>query len=159
MRMLTVVVALFVASVAGQKYAQQEAYGPPQPYQYVYSTQDAEGTSNAEESSDGSGRITGKYTISLADGRQRTVSYWADETGFHADVITNELGTESKNPADVTIQSSAPTGPEAALAFDSQRVKARASYIAPSYLPAPAAHGFAALRPVHAAAGLFRKRA
>ncbi|OQR67587.1 cuticle protein 10.9-like [Tropilaelaps mercedesae] len=151
------VVALFVASAVGQKFAQQEVYGPPQPYQYGYSTQDVEGTSSAEESSDGSGRITGKYTISLADGRQRTVSYWADETGFHADVITNELGTESKNPADVTIQSSAPTGPEAALSFESQRVKARSSYIAPTYLPAPAAQGFAALRPVHA--GLFRKRA
>lgn len=115
------------------------------------------GTSSAEESSDGSGRVTGKYTLSLADGRQRTVSYWADETGFHADVVTNELGTESKNPADVTVQSSAPTGPEAALAFESQRVKARSSYLAPTYLPAPAAQGFAALRPVHA--GFYRKRA
>ncbi|OQR69036.1 cuticle protein 10.9-like, partial [Tropilaelaps mercedesae] len=40
--------------------------------------------------------------------------YHADESGFHADIVTNELGTESKDPADVTIQSSAPTGAEAA---------------------------------------------
>lgn len=114
------------------------------------------GTSSAEESSDGSGRVTGKYTIALADGRQRTVSYYADETGFHADVVTNELGTESKNPADVTIQSSAPTGPEAAFAFESQRVKARSTFAAPVYLPAPAVQGFAALRPVQGA--FYRKR-
>lgn len=42
--------------------------------------------------------------------------YTADENGYRAEVVTNELGTESKNPADVTIQSSAPTGAEAALA-------------------------------------------
>jgi len=145
-----IALAFFVVATSAQKFAQPEVYGPPAPYQYGYATQDAEGSSTAEESTDGSGRIVGKYTINLADGRQRTVSYYADETGFHADVITNELGTESKNPADVTIQSSAPTGPEAALAFESQRVRGKASFIAPVYAPAPVAHGFAALQPVQA---------
>ncbi|XP_003739388.1 cuticle protein 10.9 [Galendromus occidentalis] len=124
-----------LAAVVACAFAQEEKYGPPAPYQYSYATEDQEGSSTAEESTDGSGRVTGKYTISLADGRQRTVTYYADETGFHADVITNELGTESKNPADVTIQSSAPTGPEAALQFESQRVKAKASYNVPVYAP------------------------
>lgn len=113
-----VALAVIVCGVAeAQRFAagQAEQYGPPTPYQYSYQTQDAEGSSSAEESTDGNGRVQGSYTLQLADGRQRTVTYWADETGFHADVITNELGTESKNPADVTIQSSAPTGAEAAL--------------------------------------------
>jgi len=122
-----------------QKHA-EENYGPPAPYAYSYATEDAEGSSSAEQSTDGSGRVTGKYTINLADGRTRTVTYWADETGFHADVVTNELGTESKNPADVTIQSSAPTGPEAALAAEPNRVKAKATYISPVYAAAPAAY-------------------
>lgn len=42
--------------------------------------------------------------------------YTADENGYRAEIITNELGTESKNPADVVIQSSAPTGDQAAIA-------------------------------------------
>ncbi|OQR80288.1 cuticle protein 10.9-like [Tropilaelaps mercedesae] len=144
-----VVTCVALVAIISCASAQEEKYEPPAPYQYAYATEDKEGSSTAEESTDGSGRIQGKYTISLADGRQRTVTYWADETGFHADVITNELGTESKNPADVTIQSSAPTGAEAALQFESQRVKAKASHAAPVYVPAPAAGSFAALTPVH----------
>ncbi|XP_003740476.1 cuticle protein 16.8-like [Galendromus occidentalis] len=133
-----VVLSLAVAVVVGQH--SEEKYGPPAPYAYSYATEDAEGSSSAEQSTDGTGRVTGKYTISLADGRTRTVTYWADETGFHADVVTNELGTESKNPADVTIQSSAPTGAEAALAAEPQRLKPKASYAAPVYASAPAAY-------------------
>ncbi|OQR80294.1 cuticle protein 10.9-like [Tropilaelaps mercedesae] len=115
---LAVAIFAFVVLCAGlasaQRYAHQaENYGPPVPYQYSYATQDTEGSSTAQESTDGSGRVTGSYTLTLADGRQRTVTYWADESGFHADIVTNELGTESKNPADVTVQSSAPTGAEA----------------------------------------------
>ncbi|OQR80292.1 cuticle protein 10.9-like [Tropilaelaps mercedesae] len=143
-----IVFAAFVTIAVAQRVA-EEKYGPPAPYQFAYASEDKEGSSSHEESSDGSGRIQGKYTMQLADGRTRTVTYWADDTGFHADIVTNELGTESKNPADVTIQSSAPTGPEAALAAESSRVKPRASYAAPVYVPAPAANAFAALAPVH----------
>ncbi|XP_022660122.1 cuticle protein 14-like [Varroa destructor] len=143
------IVCIAAVAVVSSALAQEEIYGPPAPYQYSYATEDKEGSSTAEESTDGSGRIQGKYTISLADGRQRTVTYWADDSGFHADVITNELGTESKNPADVTIQSTAPTGAEAALQFESQRLKAKASYAAPIYVPAPAADALATLAPVH----------
>jgi len=141
-RMKCYVVLAGVVLLAGAAVSQhaEEKFGPPMPYAYSYATEDAEGSSSAEQSTDGTGRVTGKYTISLADGRTRTVTYWADETGFHADVVTNELGTESKNPADVTIKSSAPTGPEAALAAEPQRVKAKSSYIAPVYAAAPAAY-------------------
>ncbi|OQR66505.1 cuticle protein 16.8-like [Tropilaelaps mercedesae] len=138
MKCFVVFAIVAISAVAAQHT--EEKYGPPEPYAYSYAAEDAEGSSSAEQSTDGSGRVTGKYTISLADGRTRTVTYWADETGFHADVVTNELGTESKNPADVTIQSSAPTGAEAALAAEPQRVKAKASFAAPIYAPAPAAY-------------------
>lgn len=119
-----VLLAVAVVACAGQRLP--EKYAPPLPYAYAYATQDAEGAAVVEESTDGSGKIVGKYSIQLKDGRVRTVSYWADETGFHADIVTNELGTESKNPADVTIKSSAPTGPEAALLAPPRSRKAAA---------------------------------
>src|SRR5687767_3864736 len=68
-------------------------------------------------SGDASGRVTGSYTIRLSDGRARTVTYTADEGGYRASVTTNEMGTESQSPADVTVSSSAPTGKEAALSY------------------------------------------
>lgn len=66
--------------------------------------------------------MTGSYSISLADGRTRTVNYVADENGYRAEVTTNELGTESKNPADVVFTSSAITGHEAAILYGPKRV-------------------------------------
>jgi hypothetical protein len=32
------------------------------------------------------GRTWGHYFVQLPDGRQKTVRYWADKTGFHAKV-------------------------------------------------------------------------
>lgn len=58
--------------------------------------------------------------IQMADGTMRRVEYHADESGFHAKIMTNELGTESKNPADVVIESSAITGEQAALQYGSE---------------------------------------
>lgn len=82
-----IAVSLLAAVAVGQ-----DSEGPPEPYNFSYSTEDKEGSSSHEESSDGSGKVTGKYTLTLADGRMRVVSYWADESGFHADVMTNEQG-------------------------------------------------------------------
>ncbi|KAL3243112.1 hypothetical protein MRX96_047613 [Rhipicephalus microplus] len=76
-----------------------------------------------KESGDGNGRVQGRYTLSLADGRTRTVTYTADENGYRAEIVTNEQGTESKNPADVVIQSSALPGPEAAIANEPNRLR------------------------------------
>ncbi|OQR73607.1 cuticle protein 10.9-like [Tropilaelaps mercedesae] len=108
--------ALVIFVIAGMALAQyqEEIYEPPQPFDFTYSSEDAEGTHSHSQQGDASGRITGEYTIRLADGRSRTVRYTADENGYRAEVITNELGTESKNSADVTVQSSALTGGEAA---------------------------------------------
>ncbi|XP_022655667.1 glycine-rich cell wall structural protein 1.8-like [Varroa destructor] len=90
-----------------------------EPYSFSYSADDAEGSHSHSAQGDAQGRVSGQYTIQLADGRSRTVKYTADEHGYRADIVTNELGTESKNPADVTIQSSAPTGEEAAQQYGS----------------------------------------
>ncbi|XP_022653550.1 cuticle protein 16.8-like [Varroa jacobsoni] len=108
--------ALVLFAFAGLALAQyqDENYGPPQPFDFSYTSQDLDGSHSHSQQGDGNGRITGEYAIQLADGRSRTVRYTADENGYRADVITNELGTESKNPADVTIQSSAFTGDQAA---------------------------------------------
>lgn len=88
-------------------------YGPPQPYEFGYTSQDAEGTHGHMQTSDGR-MVRGHYEIRLADGNMRRVEYFADETGFHAKVMTNEQGTESKNAADAVFESSALTGEQAA---------------------------------------------
>ncbi|OQR73601.1 cuticle protein 10.9-like [Tropilaelaps mercedesae] len=109
------VAVFFSTIVSGQRARLEENYGPPQPFEFSYSSQDPEGTHSHNQQGDANGRVTGEYTLQLADGRSRTVRYTADENGYRAEIITNELGTESKNPADVIIQSSAPTGAEAAI--------------------------------------------
>ncbi|XP_003744493.1 cuticle protein 10.9 [Galendromus occidentalis] len=101
------------AYVAAQNYA-------PTPYEFAYSSDDVEGSHSAQQTGDGNGRVQGSYTIISADGRQRTVNYVADENGYRAEVTTNELGTESKNPADVIINSSAITGEQAAIQYGPQ---------------------------------------
>lgn len=59
------------------------------------------GTSRREEQTNGVRR--GSYSLSDADGRQRTVDYIADVNGFRATIRTNEPGVEAKDPADVLI--------------------------------------------------------
>ncbi|OQR76087.1 cuticle protein 10.9-like [Tropilaelaps mercedesae] len=57
---------------------------------------------------------TQKVPIRIPHREMLRERYSIDENGYHADIVTNELGTKSKNPAEVTIQSSAPTGEKAA---------------------------------------------
>ncbi|GFW27110.1 cuticle protein 10.9 [Trichonephila clavipes] len=85
-------------------------YGAPNPYQYSYSSPAIGGSSSHQESGDGTGRVSGSYSVVDEDGRSRTVEYVADELGFRANVITNEPGTSNQAPADVTISSSADDG-------------------------------------------------
>lgn len=92
----------------------QDDYGRPQPYEFSYVSQDQEGTHGHSQQSDAQGQVQGHYTIQLADGRARTVHYTADENGYRAEIQTNEIGTESKSPADVRLVSSAITGEQAA---------------------------------------------
>ena len=41
--------------------------------------------------------------MNVGDGRQRTVKYTADGSGFRASIKTNEPGIVASNPADVNI--------------------------------------------------------
>jgi hypothetical protein len=91
----------------------EEAHPAPEPYSFAFSSPNEDGTSSSrEETGDANGRIVGSYTIQGADGQQRRVEYVADENGFRANVITNEIGTESQPAADVQYVSSAPTAAE-----------------------------------------------
>jgi len=84
-----------------------------EPYSFSYSSTHEDGLgSSRQESGDESGRVTGFYTLQGEDGQERRVEYVADENGFRAKVITNEIGTESKNPAHAEYESSAPTAAE-----------------------------------------------
>ncbi|UYV78839.1 hypothetical protein LAZ67_16002952 [Cordylochernes scorpioides] len=83
-------------------------YGPPKPYAFDFVSELLGGQMSRQEVADGSGRVTGSYTLQDEDGRRRTVEYVADENGFRATVRTNEQGTKSESPADVVLESSAP---------------------------------------------------
>ncbi|KAG8201758.1 hypothetical protein JTE90_012817 [Oedothorax gibbosus] len=110
MKVLIVLSALIVA-ITCQRYQDQPEY-PPIPYSFSYAA-DLEdgGSSSHQESGDGSGRVTGSYTVQGEGGVGRVVDYVADENGFRATIRTNEPGTASQNPADVTIDSSADQAP------------------------------------------------
>lgn len=93
-----------------QPAEEEEANPAPEPYSFSYTAETDDGAiSEREESQDASGTITGFYTIRDADGNARRVDYVADANGYRATITTNEIGTESKSPADVDLQSSAPT--------------------------------------------------
>lgn len=100
-----VLIALAIASVASAQEATGEQAAAPEPYSYGYETD----THAASEQRDPSGKVSGFYTLVDADGRSRRVEYVADESGFHAKVNTNEVGTKSENPADVVVEASPPT--------------------------------------------------
>jgi len=117
----------------------------PMPYEFAYQTADHEGSaSTRQEKADGSGRVEGSYSFTLADGRSRTVNYVADHEGYRAAVSTNEFGTESKDPADVKFESTAEPAAEAAIREEPNRLRnaasrfsAQASSASATYLPAP----------------------
>lgn len=73
----------------------------PEPYSFSYKSDSIGGLSTHSESGDGSGRVTGFYTIQEEDGRERRVDYVADENGYRASVSTNEIGTRGIPTADV----------------------------------------------------------
>ncbi|CAM1154258.1 Uncharacterised protein g11141, partial [Pycnogonum litorale] len=86
--------------------------GPPAPYEMGYDIVDADGNRNGrKESGDAAGNKAGSYSLALADGRRRHVTYKADGAGFRAVVTSNEPGTDaSQDPADVDRQGApAPT--------------------------------------------------
>ncbi|GFY47836.1 cuticle protein 10.9 [Trichonephila inaurata madagascariensis] len=89
-----------------QSYAQYDS--KPSPYAFSYDAQLEDGSSSRTESADASGKVVGSYSLSTADGRQRTIHYTADHEGFRASVDTNEFGTQADSPADVQFNSNAP---------------------------------------------------
>ncbi|XP_003741870.1 uncharacterized protein LOC100899177 [Galendromus occidentalis] len=77
-------------------------------YSFEYGVQAEDGSHSRQEARDSEGTVTGRYTITLSDGRMRVVDYIADKDGFRARVDTNEPGTDNQAPADVEWTSSAP---------------------------------------------------
>lgn len=102
------------AARAAPRYDDSVRY-PPIPYEFDYAVNAVDGSHSRQERGDAAGRVTGSYSIQLADGRNRVVEYVADEAGYRANIRTNEFGTESQSPADVVLQSSAIPAKEAAL--------------------------------------------
>jgi len=94
------------------------------PYAFNYAAENDDGSAHArEESGDESGTVRGFYTVTDPDGRSRRVEYVADANGFRATVITNEVGTESRDPANVSFQSSAPTAAELVARAEEERLR------------------------------------
>lgn len=99
---------------AGLVLAQEEALGPngqpkPEPYSFSYSADSTGGVASHQETGDGTGRITGVYTINGPDGRERRVEYVADAQGYRAVVKTNEIGTKPEDSGDARYQVSQPS--------------------------------------------------
>jgi hypothetical protein len=121
-----VILALFAACASAQFHGygggyHGDPYAQPTPYSFGYEAPAIGGTHSRQESGDGFGRVQGSYQLQEADGRIRIVEYYADETGFHANVRTNELGTETSSAGTAHYESTAPTGPEAAALYDGHR--------------------------------------
>lgn len=91
--------------------------GKAEPYAYSYETD----SHAASQQSDENGKVTGFYTLADADGRSRKVEYYADASGFHAKVQTNEVGTKSESPADVQLLASPPNAEQ--LVYHTQVVQ------------------------------------
>lgn len=91
-----VVLASIAIAVTSAQPSQPEELAQPEPYSYSYDA----GTHSAQESKDPNGRVTGSYSLVDADGRARRVDYYADESGFHAKVQSNEVGIQSESSAD-----------------------------------------------------------
>lgn len=108
--------------------AAEEAEPAPEPYSFEYTAETEDGAStNRQEQQTADGVVTGFYIIKEPNGNQRRVDYIADKDGYRATISTNELGTESANPANVEIQSSAPLASELSQQFtaEQERLAAR----------------------------------
>ncbi|XP_064488772.1 pro-resilin-like isoform X2 [Ornithodoros turicata] len=79
---------------------------------YSFSYGDTSSGPWQREAGDATNKL-GSYGFTGPDGRTRTVSYTADDEGFHATITSNEPGVEDKNPADVKLMKSEAPTPEA----------------------------------------------
>ncbi|XP_076341413.1 cuticle protein 10.9-like [Tachypleus tridentatus] len=93
-------------------YSHPDPYAAPEPFDFGFQTTDEFGTQlSRQESGDASGAVSGSYGYADANGIWRKVTYNADAGGFRAQVDTNEPGTDSKNPADVTVNANPAPAP------------------------------------------------
>lgn len=80
-------------------------------YDFGYHINDPWGSANyREESGDGWGNVHGSYGLKLADGRQRTVNYVADKSGFRVKLDSNEPSVGSVDSADAIYNGADPHG-------------------------------------------------
>ncbi|CAL1290251.1 unnamed protein product [Larinioides sclopetarius] len=118
----------------------------PTPYSFSYNSNTEDGGSSGhQESGDGSGRVTGSFTVTDLEGHNRVVDYIADENGFRATVRTNEPGTANLNSADVTMESTGDDGGIAA-AYSGSLSANTYSAAAPAPAAAPTTSGRAGVR-------------
>lgn len=102
--------------------SEEENEPAPEPFNFEYTAETEDGASSTHQASQtAEGVVTGFYIIKDANGNQRRVDYVADKDGYRATVTTNEIGTESKNPADVEFQSSAPSPVELSRQFTAEQ--------------------------------------
>lgn len=131
-----------VSTGSSSQFREEDSYGN---YKFGYDEAHATGRSGRREERNG-GVVTGSYNLADADGRDRTVHYVADASGFRATIHTNEPGVDaSRDPAGVLINKE---GFAAAPAPEHQQQVLVAAPAPAAYRPAaPVAYGPAAPLP------------
>lgn len=86
------------------RHAEPEIPQPPQPFSFGFQSMAKDGTQSRQEQQDATGKVTGSYTITDANGATRIVEYYADDTGFHANIKSNEPGVEQSEHGGATYQ-------------------------------------------------------
>ena len=89
-------VSEFKIATPPQSNSREEPEVPqkPQPFSFGFMSMAKDGSQSRQEQQDNSGKVTGSYSITDANGITRIVEYFADETGFHANIKSNEPGLE-----------------------------------------------------------------
>lgn len=85
--------------------AQRDQDEAPKPYQFQYAEKiggegEVAGSISHSANADASGKVEGRYSLEIEDGRRREVEYVADKDGFRASVKSNEPGFQADSPAD-----------------------------------------------------------
>ncbi|GBM74295.1 hypothetical protein AVEN_20302-1 [Araneus ventricosus] len=112
----------------------------PRPYSFNYRSilKDGVGDSSRSESSDGTGKVQGSYSLNNGEGHFRVVEYVADQDGFRAVIRTNEPGTKSMNPANVIMQSESGANEYNPVVHQPAAEKPASPIIKPAVAPEPA---------------------
>jgi hypothetical protein len=126
-----------VSTGQSSQFREQDSYGN---YKFGYDESHAQGRSGRHEERNGH-VVRGSYSLADADGRDRTVHYVADASGFRATIHTNEPGVDaSRDPAAVLINkegyAAAPEPEQVAVAAAPVAYRPAAPV---AYGPAPAA--------------------